>query len=145
MAPYEGFINIGGVVYKEWQNDSIAAQLGTNPSGDLSFSPTWEIEVVYDQPLGFLPPGVPLNYNVLVTIYGPKCNGAPDAPNRITEYYIQQALVLDVGQMIAKRPNLFSVWGAYRWRTNKFGLNPTKTGLCCTTESMWTLGSTVHF
>lgn len=144
-APYDGFFNVGAVVYKEWQNDGIAAQLGTNPSGNLSFQPTWGIEVVYEQPLGFLPPSIPLDYNVLVTIRGPKGNGATGAPNRITEYYTQQSLVLDIGQIIAQRPNIVSLWAAYRWWTNKFGLNPQTTGLCCTTESTWMLGWTVHF
>jgi hypothetical protein len=144
-APYDGFLNLGVVVYKEWQHDGIAEQLGTNPSGNLNFSPTWAIELAYDQPLGFLPTKIPLNYNALVTIRGPKGNGASGAPDRVTEYFIQQALVLDVGKIVADRPNLFSVWAAYRWWVNKFGLNPAATGLCCTTESTWMLGWTVHF
>ena len=144
-APYEGLVNVGVVAYKEWQHDGIAAQLGTNPGGNLNFNPTWGIEIVYNQPLGFLPSSIPLSYNALATVHGPKGNGEPGAPPRITEYYIQQALILDFGQIIADRPNLFSVWAAYRWWFNKFGLNPATTGLCCTTESSWMLGWTVKF
>ena len=144
-APYDGFVNVGVVAYKEWQHDGIAAQLGTNPSGNVNFNPTWGVEIVYEQPLGFLPPTIPLTYNALVTIHGPKGNGEPGAPNRITEYYTQQALLLDVGKMIAERPDHFFLWGAYRWWTNKFGLDPATTGLCCTTESTWMLGGTVRF
>lgn len=144
-APYDGFINVGVVAYKEWQHDGIAAALGTNPSGNVNFNPTWGIEIVYNQPLGFLPPSIPLTYNALATIHGPKGNGEPGAPPRVTEYYTQQALVLDLGKIVADTPNCYSVWAAYRWWFNKFGLNPATTGLCCTTESTWMLGWTVKF
>jgi hypothetical protein len=86
-----------------------------------------------------------LSYNALVTIHAPKGNGEAGAPARNTEYCTQQALVLDGGQIVAKKPNHVSVWAAYRWWFNKFGLSPAATGLCCTTESTWMLGSTVNF
>ena len=144
-APYDGLVNVGVVAYKEWQHDGIAAQLGSNPGGHVDFNPTWAVEFLYDQPLGFLPPTIPLSYNALVTVHGPKGAGEPGAPNRVTEYYTQQALLLDVGQIVAQRPKFVYLWGAYRWWTNKFGLNPSTTGLCCTTESTWMLGWTVRF
>jgi len=32
--------------------------------------------------------------------------GEPGAPNRVTGYYTQRALLLDVGQIVAQRPKL---------------------------------------
>jgi hypothetical protein len=34
----------------------------------LNFNPTWGIEIVYNQPLGFLPSSIPLSYNALARI-----------------------------------------------------------------------------
>jgi len=144
-APYKGFLNAGFAVFKEWQHDGIASTLGTNPGGAVSFRPSWAIELNYVQPLGFLPPEIPLTYKALATIRGPKGAGQPNAPGRITEFYTQQTLSLDIGQMIAAKPNMLTLWGSYRWWQNKFGLNPDTTGLCCTTESTWIVGTTFTF
>ncbi len=144
-APYNGFLNAGFVAYKEWQHDGVASSLGTNPGGNVSFNTTWGIELNYVQPLGFLPSSIPLTYKALVSIHGPKGAGEPNAPSRIAEYYMQQTLSLDIGQMIADKPNKVYLWGSYRWWVNKFGLNPSTTGLCCTTESTWITGVTFAF
>ena len=144
-TPYKGFFNLGVVAYKEWQNDGIAASLGTNPGGRVDFNTTWGVEVNYVQPLGFLPSWLPLSYKALVTIRGPKGAGEPGAAQRTTEYYTQQLLSLDIGQVVASKPNMVSVWGGYRWWKNKFGLDPVPSGLCCTLESTWLVGSTWTF
>ncbi|MGB7257154.1 MAG: hypothetical protein WBD48_03655 [Pseudolabrys sp.] len=144
-TPYKGFFNVGVVAYKEWQHDGIAASLGTNPSGRVDFNTTWGIELNYVQPLGFLPPSIPLTYKALVTIRGPKGAGEPGAAPRTTEYFTQQLLSLDVGQIVNGKPNVVSVWGGYRWWKNKFGLDPVPSGLCCTVESTWLVGSTWTF
>jgi hypothetical protein len=144
-APYKGYLNISVVAYKEWQHDGIAAALGTNPGGRVDFDWTWGVELLYVQPLGFLPPSVPLTYTALVTIRGPKGAGEPGAAPRITEYYTQQTLALDVGQMVTGNPKRFTVWGAYRWWKNKFGLDPVGSGLCCTLEKTWIVGATSTF
>jgi hypothetical protein len=143
--PYEGYFNVGVAVFKEWQHDGIAQALGTNPSGDVEFDPTWAVELLYVQPLGFLPEQLPLTYQALVTIRGPKGAGQPDAPDRVVEYYTQQTLSLDFGQLVAEKPGVVSVWGGYRWWKNKFGLDPDTTGLCCTTENTWLAGVTWKF
>ena len=143
--PYKGYFNAGIVAYKEWQHDGIAASLGTNRGGDVNFNTTWGVELLYVQPLGYLPPSIPLTFKSLATIRGPKGAGEPGAPTRITEYYTQQTLALDIGQVIANKPNMVSVWGAYRWWKNKFGLDPVTTGLCCTLESTWIAGATWTF
>ena len=112
-APYNGFLNAGFVAYKEWQHDGIASSLGTNPGGYVNFDTTWGIELNYVQPLGFLPPSIPLTYKALVSIHGPKGPGEPNAPSRTDEYYTQQTLSLDIGQMIAEKPNTVYLWGSY--------------------------------
>jgi len=144
-APYKGFLNVGVVAYKEWQHDGIAAALGTNPGGRVEFDTTWGVEINYMQPLGFLPPSLPMTYQLLVTIRGPKGAGEPGAAPRVTEYYTQQTLSLDVGQMLGGPAKRFSVWGAYRWWKNKFGLDPVGSGLCCTHEKTWIVGATSTF
>lgn len=144
-APYKGFINLGFVAYKEWQHDGIAASLGTNPSGDVNFNPTWGIELLYEQPLGFLPAGIPLTFNSLITVRGPKGAGEPGAAPRIVEFYSQQSLSLDIGQVLADKRDAVSVWAAYRGWKNKFGLDPVASGLCCTHETTFLLGTTVTF
>ena len=144
-APYKGFFNVGLVAYKEWQHDGIAAQLGSNPSGHVDFDTTWGVEVNYVQPLGFLPSYLPLTYKALVTIRGPKGAGEAGAAQRTTEYFTQQLLSLDIGQVVAAKPNIVSVWGGYRWWKNKFGLDPVPSGVCCTLESTWITGATWVF
>lgn len=146
-TPYKGFLNLTPTVYKEWQHDGFAATFGTNPSGNVDFDTTWGFEWLYVQPLGFLPPSIPLTYKFFGTIHGPKGSGEPAgaAAARTTEYYLQQNLSLDLGQMLGQRPNMLSVWGGYRWWKNKFGIDPVGSGLCCTLESTWLSGVTVTF
>jgi hypothetical protein len=128
-APYKGFVNLGLVGYKEWQHDGIAASLGTNPSGNVSFNPTWGVEFLYEQPLGFLPPSIPLTFNSLITLRGPKGSGEPNAARRIVELYSQQSISLDIGKVVAEKPDLVSIWVAYRDWVNKFGLDSKASGL----------------
>jgi hypothetical protein len=143
-APYRGFINLTPTVYKEWQHDGYTALRGTNPSGNVDFNTTWGFEWLYVQPLGFLPPSIPLSYKFFGTIHGPKGSGegAAAAP-RTTEYYLQQNLSLDVGQMLGQRPNMVSLWAGYRYWVNKFGLNHDLVPYAI--ESTWLTGVTVAF
>lgn len=146
--PYKGFLNVGVVAYKEWQNDGFAA-LGTiNPSGDVDFDTTWGIEALYVQPLGFIP-WVPLTFKSLLVIHGPKGTGEPAGAGleRTTEYLTQQTLSLDVGAMTMGKPGMLSVWGSYRWWKNKFGIDPQQPGFTFnyTVESTWIAGATWAF
>jgi hypothetical protein len=167
-APYKGFLNVGLFAYKEWQHDGFASTFPfetiPNPSGNVDFNPTWAVEVNYAQPLGILPPSVPLTYKALVVIHGPKGCGetcAPLGPGllRTTEYLTQQSLHLDVGKMLWDQPNRLSVWAGYRWWKNKFGIQPIQPNgeavddpnrpatdiFQYTTESTWLVGSTLTF
>src|SRR5262249_38641400 len=103
-----GFFNVGVFAYKEWQHDGFAStfpfQPIPNPSGKVEFDPTWAVEINYSQPLGFLPPWLPLKYKALVVIHGPKGCGETCQPlgpglTRTTEYLTQQVLVFDLGQV----------------------------------------------
>lgn len=150
-TPYKGFLNVGVVAYKEWQHDGFAALGTVNPSGDVDFDTTWGVEALYVQPLGFLPPSIPLTFKSLLVIHGPKGSGEPGTPTagleRTTEYLTQQTLALDVGQMVSGKPGMFSVWGGYRWWKNKFGINPEQPGFSFpfTVESTWLAGATWTF
>jgi hypothetical protein len=153
---YKGSIQASINAYKEWQNDGFAAtfpfQPIPNPSGKVSFNPTWAVEALYVQPLGFLPQWLPLTFSSFAVIHGPKGCGEtcePLGPGlvRTTEYLLQQKLSLDVGQMVGGKPGMFSVFAAYRWWDNKFGITPNQPNgpFCCTLESTWIGGATVAF
>ena len=150
-APYKGFVNVGVFAYKEWQHDGFAALGLVNPSGEVSFDTTWAVEVLYVQPLGFLPQSIPLTFKSFAVIHGPKGCGEPCNPGpglvRTTEYLTQQTLALDVGKMVGSRPNMVSVWTAYRWWKNKFGITPNQPSFIFpfTEESTWLTGLTVAF
>jgi len=150
--PYKGFLNLTPTVYKEWQHDGFNAVTPgtTNPSGNVDFDTTWGFEWLYVQPLGFMPSWLPLTYKFFGTIHGPKGMGEPAGSaglERTTEYYLQQNLSLDIGPWIGQRPNMYSIWGGYRYWKNKFGINPSQPfgNFTATTESTWLLGATVAF
>lgn len=159
--PYKGSIQASINAYKEWQHDGFASafpfQAFPNPSGNVDFDTTWAVEVLYVQPLTFMPSNIPLTFSSFLLIHGPKgcgepcgtANPATSGPGltRTTEYLTQQKLTLDVGAMLGNKPGMFSVFGAYRWWKNKFGIDPNQpTGFfCCTLESTWITGVTMAF
>jgi hypothetical protein len=146
-TPYKGFINVGAFAYKERQNDGFAALGIINPSGKVEFDTTWAIEALYVQPLSFQP--LPLTFKSFAVIHGPKGCGEPcDAGlKRTTEYLTQQTLALDVGKLAWGKADQFSVWTAYRWWKNKFGIDPNQPfgPFTNTVESTWLTGATWTF
>jgi hypothetical protein len=152
-TPYKGFFNTSISVYHEWQHDGyavLAGLAGGNPGGNVDFNTTWAVEALYNQPLGFLPSRIPLTFNSLLVIRGPKgCGEACPSVGlqRTTEYLTQQKLSLDVGQMVGVKPGTFSVWSAYRYWKNKFGIaeNQSFGYLPATLESTWIVGATMAF
>jgi len=153
-TPYNGNLSISGFAYKEWQHDGFAAGTAANPSGAVEFKTTWGFGVNYNQPLGFLPEYVPLTYKAIIGMHGPKGFGENPtvAPgDRKTEIFTQQTLDLDTGKIFFGKPNMWSMWGGYRWWHNKFGINDTNiiatpaVGLRYATESTWLVGSTWAF
>jgi hypothetical protein len=152
VAPYKGVINIGVFAYHEWQNDGFAANGvggGLNLSGKVDFNTTWALEMLYVQPLSFQP--LPLTFKSFAVIHGPKGCGEPCNPGpglvRTTEYLTQQTLALDVGKLAWGKADQFSVWTAYRWWKNKFGINPNQPfgSFSNTLESTWVTGATWIF
>ena len=155
-TPYRGFLNVAAYAYKEWQHDGFAStfpfQPIPNPSGNVNFDPTWAVEINYSQPLGFLPPWLPLKYKALVVMHGPKGCGEPCQPLgpgllRTTEYLTQQILVFDVGQALWNLPQRYVIFGGYRWWKNKFGISPDQPNgyFVGTTESTWLVGTAMKF
>lgn len=155
-APYGGFLNVGVFVYKEWQHNGFAVTFPVqpipNPGGRVDFDPTWAVEITYSQPLGFLPPAVPLTYKAVAVLHGSKGCGEPCAPlgpglRRINEYLTQQSLTLDLGKMLWDRPKRLSIWAGYRWWKNKFGIAPNQPSgpFVGTLESTWLAGAAVTF
>jgi nucleoside-specific outer membrane channel protein Tsx len=155
-APYKGFLNVGFYAYKEWQNDGFASafpfQPIPNPSGKVDFDTTWAVEVLYVQPLGFLPPSIPLLFKSLLVMHGDKgcgevCNTLGPGLVRTTEYLTQQTLSLDVGQMLWGKEKMFAIFGAYRYWKNKFGIDPDQPfgQFGFTTESTFVAGATAAF
>jgi hypothetical protein len=121
-----------------------------NPGGKVDFDATWAIEMLYVQPLAFQP--LPLTFKSFTVIHGPKGCGEPCGPigpglKRTTEYLTQQTLALDVGKLAWGKPDQFSVWTAYRWWKNKFGIDPNQPGSSFpfTVESTWLTGATWTF
>ena len=155
-TPYRGFLNVAAYAYKEWQHDGFAStfpfQPIPNPSGNVNFDPTWAVEINYSQPLGFLPPWLPLKYKALLVMHGPKGCGEPCQPLgpgllRTTEYLTQQILVFDVGQALWNLPQRWAIFGGYRWWKNKFGISPDQPNgyFVGTTESTWLFGTAMKF
>lgn len=156
-TPYKGFLNLTPNVYKEWQHDGFNGTgffvPNANPSGDVDFDTTWGFEYLWVQPLGFLPPSIPLTFKAFGTVHGPKGCGEPcTAPNdaglsRTTEWYSQENLELDIGKVLGYRPGMYSVWAGYRYWINKFGIDPSQRfgNFTATTESTWIAGATWTF
>jgi hypothetical protein len=147
--PYKGFLNLTPTVYKEWQHDGFAAGSALNPSGAVDFNTTWGFEYLYVQPLGFMPPSVPLTFKAFGTVHGPKGCGEPCAVGLVrgSEWYTQENLELDVGKIVWDKPGMYSVWGGYRYWVNKFGIIPNQPfgNFTATVESTWLLGATIAF
>jgi outer membrane immunogenic protein len=143
IAPYSGFLKLGIYAYKEREYDGISATFGPNFNGNVEFKTTWKTEAIYFQPLRFLPSYLPLNFSSTLVVVGPKGPGEIGVPGRITEYYTQQTLSLDVGKIAADKPNSWYGWVGYRYWKNKYGVNPTTSGIQDTLESTWILGTTL--
>ncbi len=149
--PYKGSFNASIEAYKEWNHFG----LFPDNSGNTDFDTTWRVEGAYTQPLDpFIP--LPLTFNTVYGINGPKGAGSPDAYNAngtnafgtVTgttkpEYFVSPKLTLDVGKIAGQRPGLVSVYVAYRYWVNKFGADPALNTF--TKESSWATGVTVAF
>jgi hypothetical protein len=155
QTPQKGSLNVAVMGYQEWEHDGFAATIpfllllpNPNPSGNVRFNATWDIEINYTQPLG----DTPFTFRSLAVIHGQKGCGEPCEPAgpgflRTNEYLTQQQLVFDVGQVLWNEPQRYVIFGAYRWWKNKFGISPNQPffSIPGTFESGWSGGAAMKF
>jgi len=92
-------------------------------SGVTYFHTTWRAESIFVVPIG--PKGTPVTFFSIAAANGPKGQGAPFQPSTKTEVFTLQKLSLDVGQLTMNKPGRVSVWVAYTYWYNKFGIDHT--------------------
>ena len=132
--PYKGYFNISPLYFKEWNHNAFntpAAAQSTELNG------TWAVETVYAMPLGFLPEAAPVTFSGRAAFYGPKGTGSAlirstIANKTVTTFNSEQRLTLDVGKMAfgSSKADLVSVFVAYRYWTNKFGVSESNSPVC---------------
>ena len=152
--PYKGFFNISPLYFKEWNHNSFNTPAAAQST---EFNGTWAVETVYAMPLGFMPEAVPLTFSGRAALYGPKGTGSPliastIANKTVTTLNSEQRLTLDVGKMAfgASKADLVSVFVAYRYWTNKFGISEANSPVCAGTlgsckENATSLGLNIKF
>src|SRR6267142_605203 len=177
--PYKGYINVAPLVYWEFSNHNAFTQCGLfgpgitgttcNSDGNVSYRPTWAVEVNYYMDLGFLPPNMQyFSISGRAGWYGPKGddNGLPalSGPGRFstaskTELNSEPIrLTFDASKAFIgpKYSHFVDLWVAYRYWQNKFGLDHNAMPGVCTlaatgqstnscTESTVYGGATVKF
>ncbi len=176
--PYKGFFNVAPLAYKEINHNAfdqcgvfVPGIPGVNciADGNTNFRTTWAVEINYYMDLGFLPESI--NYFAIsgrAGFYGPK--GDSNSPlvglgtginstaskTEINSEPIR--LTFDASKAVwgAKYAQFVTVWVAYRYWQNKFGLDHNaEPGVCtisgtgqstnsCTESSLYS-GITVKF
>jgi hypothetical protein len=134
QTPYKGTLNVGVMAYQEWQHDGFASTFAftppvlpyPNPSGNVRFNPTWDIEINYTQPLG----NTPFTFRSLAVVHGQKGCGEPCEPTgpgplRTNEYLTQQQLVFDVGQVLWNEPHRYVIFGGIAGGRTSLASAPT--------------------
>ena len=141
-----GYLNVAAAFYKEWNHNGLVPLLG-NPPGTseyVSFAPTATFEMQYMQPLDVT--GVPLRLSGFGLLILPKGTDGFGVQT-LAEFEIDNRLTLDVGKLVADRPNLFDAFVGYRFWVNKFGSTPypaNSAPLPGTMESTFYLGVAWH-
>jgi hypothetical protein len=155
--PYKGYINVAPLVYWEFSNHNAFTQCGTvfppgavagfscNSDGNVSYRPTWAVEVNYYMDLGFLPPSMQFfSISGRAGWYGSKgdSNGLPafSGPGRFstaskTEFNSEPIrLTFDASKAFIgpKYSHFLDLWVAYRYWQNKFGLDHNAMPGVCT-------------
>jgi len=127
--PYKGYVNVAPMYYQEWNHEglfpiSTAAPFPAGFGNNANFHGTLDVEVVYGQPLGFLPESIPLSLLGFTNFHGSKGRdgfGGQTKPEVLSEHH----LVLDFGKVVANRPKWIDLWVGYRYWHNKFGADAT--------------------
>ena len=155
--PYKGYINVAPLMYWEFSNHNAFTQCGTvfaggavpgtscNSDGNVSYNPTWAVEINYYMDLGFLPPNMQFwSISGRAGWYGPKgdSNGLPalSGIGRMstaskTELNSEPIrLTFDASKAVwgDKYSHFVDLWVAYRYWQNKFGLDHNAAPGVCT-------------
>jgi hypothetical protein len=143
--PFGASFGVSGLYYQEKNHFGVFN--GTNPPfsvypGTSYFKSTYRVEYLLNVPLG--PKGTPVTFTSLGGINGPKGAGQ-EQPYTKTEVFLVQKLTLDVGQVAMNKPNLVSVWAAYTYWQNKFGIDHTLDPTGGSTENSVAVGITAAF
>jgi len=153
--PYKGYVNVAPLVYWEFSNHNAFTQCGLfgpgipgttcNSDGNVSYRPTWAVEVNYYMDLGFLPPNMQFwSISGRAGWYGPKgdSNGLPALSGlgrfstaSKTELNSEPIrLTFDASKAFdgPKYSHFVDLWVAYRYWQNKFGLDHNAMPGVCT-------------
>jgi hypothetical protein len=150
--PFGATFNFAPLYYAEKNHSAfitVNSVLATSgQTSGVDYFNTWRVEGALIVPLG--PKGTPLTFGSLFGINGPKgqCPQGSCAATAVptkTEYFTQQSLTLDVGQLAYGKPNIFSIFVAYVYWQNKFGIDHDLDKTGGTTESTMLTGATVRF
>ncbi len=114
-----GFLNVGFHIAKEWNHNGIPGAL----RGDVSFDPTFELEIAWMQPLSFT--GLPLKFDGFLNVVAPKGRDGFGAQTA-TEVLTQPRLVLDFGAVAFGKPNWIDAYVGFQYWLNKFGADSSK-------------------
>jgi len=153
--PYKGYIDVAPLLYWEFLNHNAFTQCGLfgagvagvtcNSDGNVSYRPTWAVEINYYMDLGFLPPNMQFwSISGRAGWYGPKgdSNGLPalSGIGRLstaskTEFNSEPIrLTFDASKAAwgDKYSHFVDLWVAYRYWQNKFGLDHNAMPGVCT-------------
>jgi hypothetical protein len=137
--PWGASADISGLYYTERNHNAFI----TNPTSGITHFQTWRIEAGFRTPLG--PKGTPWSFSSVAGINGPKGSGAPLAPPTKTESFFTNKVALDVGQVVANKPGMVSIYVAYVYWQNKFGINHDLDPTGGSTEKTMLFGATAAF
>ena len=118
-----GYLNVAAAFYKEWNHNGIVELQGAPPgtSTYVDYAATVAFEAQYMQPLTFT--DIPLKFSGNTNVTMPKGSDG-FGHQTITELLTDNRLTLDLGTLVADKPNLFDVFVGYRYWLNKLGDTP---------------------
>lgn len=112
-----GFLNVGLHYAQEQNHNGIVGR-------DITFDPTFEVEITYQFPLPFT--RLPLRLEGFTNVITPK---GKDAFGRETDFELlsQTRLTLDLGQVLFQKARFLDFSLGFQYWYNKFGNDHTKT------------------
>ncbi|HEY0206534.1 MAG TPA: hypothetical protein VGC15_20570 [Acetobacteraceae bacterium] len=111
-----GFLNIGLHYAQEWNHNGIVGR-------NIQFDPTFEVEAVYQFPLGFTK--LPLRLEGFANLVTPKGRDAFGSQTEV-EILSQTRLTLDIGKVLLQRAEFLDFSVGFQYWFNKFGNDHTR-------------------